>query len=164
MTMADAKMAICANPNCYAEPSNGPRCGACSSYLTFTGQERPRLLVLYPNRGHNLLGSTELGKVAGLTYRQIDHAIRTGRVTPTIEAEGTGTRRGFDLDAATTLAVFLALPVSFRDEPIDPRADAIVVEGDHWTFRFDVRAVREHLQSMWPENRDLFLTDGAVAA
>jgi hypothetical protein len=53
-----------------------------------------------------LFSSAEVARIAGCTYRQLDHWVRAGHVRPTQAAQGPGTRRVFDetglLQAAVT--------------------------------------------------------------
>lgn len=51
--------------------------------------------------------STEAAKRAGLSYRQVDYWVRKRLIVPTVEANGTGTRRQFS-DEDVALLVMLA--------------------------------------------------------
>lgn len=50
-----------------------------------------------------LYTAAELGSIAGLSYRQLDHWTRIGLVTPRIGARGKGSRRVFDSEDVITL-------------------------------------------------------------
>lgn len=50
-----------------------------------------------------LLRSSEVCRLAGVTYRQLDYMIRTGQVQAALPAEGSGTVRYFDPEVVTQL-------------------------------------------------------------
>lgn len=75
----------------------------------------------------------EAARLAGITYRQLDHAIRIGCLVPEVEAAGSGTRRKLSfhdvllLRAAKILGDELEIPVPRALELIPPQAD---LEGE----------------------------------
>lgn len=60
------------------------------------------LAVVEPDE---LLTSPEVCRLAGVTYRQLDYWTRAGVVTPTREASGTGSVRGWSIEDAALVAV-----------------------------------------------------------
>lgn len=44
------------------------------------------------------LTSVQLCRAAGCTYRQLDYWTRRGLIEPAVQAEGSGTRRGWSVD------------------------------------------------------------------
>jgi hypothetical protein len=52
-----------------------------------------------------LFSSTEVARIAGCTYRQLDSWVRAGHVRPAQAAQGPGTRRVFDETGLLQVAV-----------------------------------------------------------
>lgn len=56
----------------------------------------PRVEVVRGGVNTRLWTSRQVCAIAGCTYRQLDYWLRTGVVTPSVEADGSGSRRQFD--------------------------------------------------------------------
>lgn len=160
-------MRVCANPHCseQAAYNSGGRCMNCNSYLERTGTERPLQFVLWPQHGHPLLPTRALCKMTGITYRRIDHAIRTGWLKSTVEAKGSGYARGFTFDDATRAVVGFecaALAAHQRDAAVAmccgvPRLRFRV--GEYSELVIDVTSIRSDLLDKWPREYAMDLDD-----
>lgn len=62
----------------------------------------------------------DAAKIVGISYRRVDHAARIGVAPPAIKPAGSGTARGYDLEALVRLkvaATLFDLGVTTRDNP-----------------------------------------------
>lgn len=164
-------MRVCANPNC-DEPSMtvnpSLRCVNCESYRkSHDGEERPLRLIRWPAQGHPLLPTVALTKLTGITYRRIDHAVRTGWLVPTVEGNGSGTSRGFTFDDAVRAVVgFECTGFVDKHREYAVLACASVTRlrlraGKFSELVIDVDAIREHLREQWPAEYAMDLDDEA---
>jgi MerR HTH family regulatory protein len=107
-----------------------------------------------------LLSSDELGRAAGVSFRQVDHWVSKGLLVPAVPATGSGTFRKFTEDEAVLARVMLAwsettngqnlLPV----EAMEPLRRAIALQWTNVLMKphpdvsviFDLDAARKHVQ------------------
>lgn len=150
-------MRTCKNPYCNSEATHGARCGTCNSYLSRMGAERPRELCQYPNRGHNLAAASEVLEMTGVTYRQLDWLHRSSGYECAINVEGSGYRRGYTLEDVMRVYLLIAVPAPIPQD-LDLTGSSVSVDvGEFTSLHIDLAALRERLQSQWPEGRDMEL-------
>lgn len=164
-------MRTCVNGDCNGTTRYASsRCANCESYYHAHGEERPLRLILWPTHGHPLLTSTGLCKLTGITYRRLDHAVRCGWLRPTVDAEGSGYARGFTLDDAVRTVVGFecaGLPDDLRDHAVRACNHAQRIRlrvGAFSEFVIDVAAIREYVESRWPDDAERDLDEQARAA
>lgn len=93
-------------------------------------------------------------RVAGLSYRQVDHLARTGIIAPTIPCFGSGTQRGYSIDELVWLraAHYLArsgigsrgeIPTGLLQQ-LRGRIDTTIVAGPV-QLHLDIGAIRREV-------------------
>ena len=84
-------------------------------------------------RTSTLLSTPEVAERAGVTYRQIDHWARIGLITPTIEADGPGSRRRWERAHVAQIAVIgrVSRQLSTGAGAGAPH-DILVAAAEHW--------------------------------
>lgn len=110
-------------------------CRTCQRYLdTYGVMRRPELVIhtYLIGRGNTVSGA-ELASILGVTYRRVDHAARTGRITTTVHPLGTGTPRGFSVGDACGAAVRLCY-ADVLPEPMLAEAQRLAEQGWEPTF------------------------------
>lgn len=119
-----------------------------------------------------MASTLELCARAGISYRQADYWIRTGRLRPTCDARGSGTQRGFDDETVLAAAVMGCLrelgasldtcaeiAAQLRDWPAHERHGFIFVNGfgmvsrepEHLCWALDLDALCKATRAVVPE-------------
>lgn len=139
----------CANtygcPN-IADPVLSGRCEPCAAHLYASGYDRtPDLMPELPS-------TTDVCKITGLTFRQVDYIDRSGKVSPTVRAVGSGTQRGWTLDDVTaTVVANLAMQHRLDLDPRHPPPFITIRPGV--LVRLDVTTIRDELLERWPAGK-----------
>jgi hypothetical protein len=138
-----------------ADPELFGRCTTCADFLLRNGYDRSPPPVVEGS----LASTQEVCQVTELTARQVDYAVRSGRVKPTVEATGSGTRRGWTVRDAASLVVCVTarhhnLDINYRNPPRS------VSLGPGMVVSFDLEEIEDHILRRWPENRVYDLPGG----